>query len=270
MSRIVQYSRANWAHLLHRLDRAARWRDLPADPRADDLYLVEFPKSGVTWLSFLIANTNLLLAGDRDRLVTFFNLNDFVADIEVSRHLSPIPPSTLGFRVIKSHATFTRHYAKVIYLVRDPRNVMASYWHFVTSLGYFRGSIEAMVDDRRFGIAAWRNHVAAWLDHAEPSQAVMVLRYEDLLGDAAGALKRVYHLLGRDLSDETTTLAIERSGIERMRDEEALFNASHPALKNFDFVRKGAAQGSRTPLTPELKARIAEAAGPLMMRFGYE
>lgn len=269
MSKIVQHSRASWSYLLHRLDRAGKWRELPANPRADDLYLVEFPKSGVTWLSFLIGNANLLLSGEQDRAVTFFNLNDFVADIEVNRHLNPGPQSPLGFRIIKSHAAFNRFYTKVIYLVRDPRNVMASYWHFLTQLGFFKGTLSAMIDDPRFGIESWRRHVASWLDEAAPSQSVMVLKYEDLLRDAPGELRGIYRMLGRELPEDVTRLAVERSSIERMREDEALFNGSHPALGGFDFVRKGAASGPRQPLSQGDIERIMRAAEPLMARLGY-
>lgn len=269
MSKIVQHSQASWSYLIHRLDRAAKWQELPANPRADDLYLVEFPKSGVTWLSFLIGNANLLLSGEEDRAVTFFNLNDFVADIEVNRHLNPAPQPPLGFRLIKSHAAFNRFYTKAIYLVRDPRNVMASYWHFLTQLGFYKRSLSVMIDDRRFGIESWRRHVASWLDEAEPSQSVMVLKYEDLLRDAAGELKRVYRMLGRDLPDEVARLAVERSSIERMREDETMFNASHPALSGFDFVRKDAIAGPRQPLSPGDVERITRVALPLMTRLGY-
>lgn len=270
MSKIVQHSRASWSYLIHRLDRAVKWRELPVNPRADDLYLVEFPKSGVTWLSFLIGNANLLLADERDRAVTFYNLNDFVADIEVNRHLNPLPQPPLGFRVIKSHASFNRFYTKVIYLVRDPRDVMASYWHFLTQLGFYKASLASMLDDPRFGIPGWCRHVTSWLEQAEPSQSVMLLKYEDLLRDTEGELKRVYRMLGRDLSDETARLAVERSSIDRMRESESLFNASHPALDGFDFVRKGAAGGPRQPLSPSERERIVHAARPLMTRLGYE
>lgn len=270
MSKIVQHSRASWSYLIHRLDRAAKWRELPVNPRADDLYLVEFPKSGVTWLSFLIGSANLLLAGQHDRTVTFYNLNDFVADIEVNRHLNPVPQPPLGFRVIKSHAAFNRFYTKVIYLVRDPRDVMASYWHFLTRLDFYRGPLAAMLDDRHFGISSWRRHVSSWLEQAEPSQSVMVLKYEDLLHNTAGELQRVYRMLGHDLPDEIARLAVERSSIERMRESENLFNASHPALDGFDFVRKGAVGGPRQPLSPSEREQIGRAAQPLMARLGYE
>ena len=32
----------------------------PINPKHDDVYIVEFPRSGITWLSTLIANVNLL------------------------------------------------------------------------------------------------------------------------------------------------------------------------------------------------------------------
>jgi len=36
----------------------------------DDVWLVEFPKSGVTWFSFLVANVNLIKSGV-EKEVTF-------------------------------------------------------------------------------------------------------------------------------------------------------------------------------------------------------
>jgi hypothetical protein len=269
MPRLARHWQSIRTHALQRLRHLSAQPDLPAEPRADDLYLVEFPKSGVTWLSFLVANTNLLLSGDEARKVTFFNLNDFVPDIEVNRRIGP--PATLlpGFRVIKSHAGYNVFYSKMVYLVRDPRDVMASYRLFLTRLGFFTGSLDEMLADPRFGIGAWCDHVSSWLDRALPSQSFILLRYEDLLRDTAGQLRQLYRLLGFDLSEGLAALAVERSGIERMREEEVLANARHPALANFEFVRKGAAGGPRESLSPAALGRIARVAGPLMERLGY-
>src|SRR5580704_2906195 len=91
---------------------------LPANPMHDDLYLVEFPKSGVTWLCFLMANVNLLLSGDKQQQVTFFNLHAFIPEVHASGIVNVPAFMMPRFRMLKSHAEFTTDYPRVFYLVR--------------------------------------------------------------------------------------------------------------------------------------------------------
>jgi hypothetical protein len=242
---------------------------LPVDPLHDDLYLVEFPKSGVTWLCYLMANVNLLLSGDTRQQVTFFNLHTFIPDLQntpcINAPALPLP----GFRIIKTHTPVNPDYFRVFYLVRDPRHVMASYYVFLQSLGWFDGSFEELVEHPDFGIGAWRKHVAGWLDNVPASRSFALLRYEDLLADPAREMTALYKLLGFDISGEIANKAVERSSIGRMRADEAEANARHPINAGMEFVRKGPAGGARTETPDALTKRIEEVAGPLMKRLGY-
>ena len=242
---------------------------LPTSPRHDDLYLVEFPKSGVTWLSYLMANTGLALGGQARR-ATFFNLNELVADIHFDRNLAPPRADGFGFRCIKSHAGFTAQYKRVFYLVRDPRAVMASYFTFATELGQWGGSFDEFVRHPQFGIEAWIRHVNGWVDNIDEGLSFAPVRYEDLLADTAGALRILYRLLGFELEDVAIARVIAQSSIERMREDEALFNAGHLRLKGFSFVRKEKAGGARVAMPDVVKAYIEREAGATMRRLGYE
>lgn len=242
---------------------------LPSEPCNDDLYLVEFPKSGITWLTFLVANANLLLAGETHRQVTFFNILDFVPDVHVNRNISPATSHAPGFRCIKSHATYNPYYRKVVYLVRDPRNVMPSLHAFLTKLGWYGGSLEQMIDDSRFGANAWAAHVRSWLDRIHPTHSFLILRYEDLLADTAAQLRTLYRHLGWELDDQLVAKAVERSSLDRMKLEEALFNAANPSLASFSFVRDGRASGPRQEMPPSVVARIEAHAAGEMTRLGY-
>lgn len=254
------------------LGRAAQSRIsrpfLPGERHDDDLFVVEFPKSGVTWLTFLLANVNAQLGGDR-RAVTYFNLNDFVPDVQSVSHLS-VPRAALpGYRFFKSHAPYIPEYRKVFYLVRDPRQVMVSYLAFLTGLGWFRGTLEQLVADKTLGIRAWVDHVAGWLDGIHPSASFALVRYEDLLSNPHGELERLYRLLGLPVTAEIIATAVQRSSIERMRELEAQAAASHPALRNFEFVRRHAPGTPRAPVPDHVREMIEREAGVLMERIGY-
>jgi hypothetical protein len=241
----------------------------PTNPRHDDLYLVEFPKSGVTWLCFLMANTNLLLSGDETRQVTFFNLHGFIPEINVSPHLADPMTALPGFRIIKSHAPSNFEYPRVIYLVRDPRDVMVSFHAFLDQTGWFRGSLDEVIDHPEFGIGAWTAHVSGWLDNVPSGRSFALLRYEDMLADPGKELRALYRLIGFDLADAMVDRAVERSSIDRMRALEAEANSRHPANARMEFVRKGATGQGRNGLPAASRRRIETVAAPLLERLGY-
>ena len=91
--------------------------------RPDDTFIVSYPRSGNTWTRFLVAN--LLFA---DRPVTFANIEELVPDAEAqsSLYMKRVPSP----RVIKSHEYFDHRYPKMLYIVRDPRDVVLSYYNF--------------------------------------------------------------------------------------------------------------------------------------------
>jgi hypothetical protein len=120
-------------------------RHFPKNPRHDDISVVEFPKSGVTWLSFLLAAIEIRLAGLQEQ-VTYYNHHRYVVDIHQIR----------GSRIhwflnrtfIKSHSEFNPNYYFAIYLVRNPFDVMVSYYNFMLSHGY-GNSFDLFVKDRK-------------------------------------------------------------------------------------------------------------------------
>src|SRR6476646_4264045 len=90
---------------------------------ADDTFVVSYPRSGNTWTRFLIAN---LLHPDLN--VSFTNIEKLIPDTssQSNRALKRTPRP----RIIKTHEYFDHRYPKVIYIVRDPRDVVLSYYDF--------------------------------------------------------------------------------------------------------------------------------------------
>ncbi|MCH2276684.1 MULTISPECIES: sulfotransferase domain-containing protein [Thalassospira] len=240
---------------------------MPSQPQMDDTFLVEFPKSGITWLSFLIASVNLQKSGI-DRQPTFFAISDLVPDIHSSRHLPPPLPFP-GHRFIKSHALHNPLYRKVIYLVRDPRDAMVSYHVFASKLGWYQGTLSEMIRDPHYGIEAWVNHAQSWLTQTRPSVSFCVIKYEDLCNDTAGILRDIYTLLGFTIEDEVIHRAVESSSFSKMKENEAFCAEKNLTLpKDFTFVRKGGTSRGEG-ISPEDLSFINKRAGTMMKIFGY-
>jgi hypothetical protein len=89
----------------------------------DDTFLVSFPRSGNTWTRFLVCNLI-----NPDDPVGFAQLESRIPEIydTPDRHLRAFPRP----RIIKSHECFDPRYKKIIYIVRDPRDVFLSYYEF--------------------------------------------------------------------------------------------------------------------------------------------
>src|SRR5450631_2843753 len=89
-------------------------RRLPV--QADDILLASYPQSGDVWAQFLSAN---LIAPDAE--VSVDNVHELVLDFDLStkRDFDRAPRP----RFIKSYSSFDPRYRRVIYVVRDPRDV---------------------------------------------------------------------------------------------------------------------------------------------------
>jgi hypothetical protein len=243
---------------------------LPENPLHDDFYLVSFPKSGVTWLMYLMANVNLKMSGIHDRRVTFFNLENLIPDInaatQIKQTLLPFP----GCRVIKSHSPYNPFYNKIIYLVRDPRDVMVSYYHFSKNLNAFNGTMSEFIRSNEFGIDLWCQHVGSWFNDVIPSQYINFIRYEDLKVDAGSILSHIYTLLGYALPAEVVEYSVNNSSFANMKKDEEFYSRLNITLNpEFNFVRKGKAGTYKEELSDDDVRFITMRSEKWMKLFGY-
>ncbi len=93
----------------------------------DDTFIVSYPRSGNTWARFLVANPVYA-----EQPVTFANIERLIPDCEAmaSRYVKRVPRP----RIIKSHEYFDPRYKRVIYIVRDPRDVALLLLRFFTQV----------------------------------------------------------------------------------------------------------------------------------------
>lgn len=248
------YGRWSYAHMM------------PTNPRADDLFLLEFPKSGVTWLSHIFGNINLKLSGSAMK-VTRFNLLQIVCDIHQSRDIPLIPLTDRpGFRMIKSHHTYCPQYLQVLYILRNPFDVMHSYYKFTTQLDQFEGSMTDFIKNREFGIDAWVRHVESWIMSQNTAQrSYYLMKYEDLIADPVATVAEFYSSYGIDLDKEILNQAINDSNLASMRVDEENFRKHNPNFR-MEFVRK-TDKNSGEAFSETDRAFIRKKAGRILERF---
>jgi hypothetical protein len=240
----------------------------------DDTFIVSYPKSGNTWTRFLIANLLQpeppLTLLDMERLVP-------AVDSQTRRFFNAMPRP----RVIRDHGPFNPQYKNVIYIVRDPRDVVISAYNFVLKgsiidEGYpITTFVNEFARGSRSTFGSWGEHVASWLATRGNSPRFLLLRYEDMLSETACELGKVASFLGMQVNADRLAEAATRSSADNMRKLEKMHGdkwAQNRNMKRKDipFVRSAKAGGWRSILPKTAVAEIESAWGPLMTKLGYE
>lgn len=207
----------------------------PKSVRNSDLYIVEYPKSGITWFSSILAGSFLLESGIAIK-PSLFNLEQIVCDIHVNRDI-PDNTNYPYYRLIKSHAAFNPFYRHVIYLVRNPFSVMKSYYHYMSAHQRFNNNLSEFVRSSKHGIDSWTRHLESWLN-PKREMKFHLLKYEELKDDAFSTMKALFENLGLIISDEIINTAISMSSFESMKKSNDLYR-QHAPMRSYDFVREG-------------------------------
>jgi hypothetical protein len=241
----------------------------------DDTFVVSYPRSGNTWTRFLIAN---LVHSEKE--VSFTNIEKLIPD--TSSQSNRALKSTPHPRIIKTHEYFDQRYPKIIYIVRDPRDVVLSYYDFQRKYVQIADdySLERYVDDFvtgkliSIGWGTWGENVASWMYTRGKRPNFLLLRYEDMIRDTAFELARIAKFLGIDPTPDRLRHAIELSSADRMRALEKLEEDKWIATKNrrkdIPFVRVAKSGGWRTALPEACVQQIESEWGDLMTSLGYE
>jgi hypothetical protein len=239
----------------------------------DDRFLVSYPKSGNTWARFLIAN--LLRPNEK---VGFSNIHAIIPGIDVVPHREmlrfPRP------RIIKSHQYFDLRYRRVIYIVRDPRDVALSEYHAQRKSKRIDDQypVEKFVPRFLAGetcdYGSWGVHAASWLSTCFGQPGFLLLRYEDMLQDTPRELGKMADFLGLGSTPELIEQAVSRSRADNMRKLEksqaAQFNATKDTRQDILFVRSAKAGGWQAELPENSILQIEQTWGHMMRWLGYE
>jgi hypothetical protein len=255
------------------------------------IWIASYPKSGNTWLRFLLCN---LVFGPVESAA---GLNERIPDLH---EMQAVPGFGPGLTFVKTHFPYTpalplvERTAAAIYIIRDPGDVMLSNFHYARRSGVAAddgaGQLERYVDsflgtggDPRWvklGMGSWAENVVSW--HTARSRIPVIwLRYEDLLADTVGIARTLCGHLRLTRGAAELEAAVAAASFERMRAiEEADISARRPGIfykpylqSSIDvglrFMRSGRSGEAAQRLSPSQRSRFDAVFGPLRQQFGY-
>jgi hypothetical protein len=241
----------------------------------DDIFLVSYFRSGSTWSRFLVGNLI-----QQDQPITFANVGRRVPLIyELPDRVLRRSP-----RVLKSHECFDPRYPRVVYIVRDPRDVAVS-WYFynlkvrVIPDGYSMDQfvdqfVAANVVDYADLVGCWQDHVLSWVRLRAGNPGFRLLRYEDLLADPIRELTNLAPFLEVEPAPERIERAVRLSSSGHMQSLEQQQSQKWAEIRgsrdDIAFVREAKAGGWRNKLSPSAVRMIEDTWGSTMLEFGYQ
>jgi len=173
--------------------------------------------------------------------------------------------------------------AKIILLVRDPRDCFVSLYLQITRrdpnapVDLKQKGVSDLLRDERFGVRAIVNTMNDWLNEFSRRDNFTLIRYEALRASPAEYFRDLLALLGESTPDITIfEEALKFAGFENMQKLEAAGAFDSKILRPGDVrdpesfkVRRGKVGGYREYLSCEDQKYAADALAELDVRFGY-
>lgn len=232
--------------------------------RNTDVYLVSYPKSGNTWMRFLLIN---YLYNKKRTPLNYSSLEDFIPSIYKSstNHINSIT----GKRIIKSHSV-NNHYPKVIYLVRDGRDAMVSYYYFQKELDKFDGTFrEFYFTKRDREVGTWSEHIFKAFDYKKKyPDKILFIKYEDLKKDEVNTFKKVIDFLGYDIDDDQLSFSLKSTTFKNLKKMQG-DNGVEIEGKKVNFFRKGTIGNWKEYFDDEIEKDFYENSKKCLETFDY-
>ncbi|XP_027167746.1 cytosolic sulfotransferase 5-like isoform X2 [Coffea eugenioides] len=266
----------------------------------NDFLLSSPPKSGTTWLKSLMVSIM-----DGHAAQTFNNINDAkdqydlleenfphnlipCLEMEIFNPLraSENPDLKAQPRLYQTHVPYSmlsesvkNSGCKIVYIARDPKDVLVSLWYFVNAAKKPEEEpypMEDAFDSFCKGVhlfGPFHDHVLGyWKESLARPDKILFLRYEDMKMNPRGEVTKLASFLGRPfINDDEVDRIISRCSLERLKGMHVNKEGrADSGLPKSSFFRRGVVGDWKNHLTPEMKERLDEIAGKKFQGAGLD
>ncbi|XP_028264448.1 sulfotransferase family cytosolic 2B member 1-like [Parambassis ranga] len=236
--------------------------------RPDDIIIATYPKSGTHWMQHMVSL--IFSEGDMTSVDTLYNW-------ERAPWLENVTAVALNLEERPSPRVFTTHFPytlmpqsffeakpKVIYVMRNPKDVFTSYFHFHTIASFLvkPGSSSEFLHkflDGKVVNGSWFDHVNSWLK-ADDKEHILYICYEDMITDLKASVAKAAEFLEKHLDDEVMEKIAEKCLFNNMKQNKMSKHPDTPTevldQTKTKFYRKGVVGDWKNQLTAEEAERF--------------
>lgn len=230
----------------------------------DDVYLVSYPRSGNTWMRYMLAN--LIKPGEDWNINT---ISQVIPDLHKKWPDAYIEPSP---RIIKSHFIYQGAYRRVIYLFRDGRDVAISYFDFLKKVHGYRNPFDIYFQEFLSGklrYGAWHQHVDSWLSRKNEIELIPI-KYCDLVENTENQMLKLGEFLGYKWNSKMIRSAIHKSTLKKQQNDFLKYKYETHARKGYLGGIHGKPGKWKSILTQEQNNQFWDIAGGIASSLGYQ
>ncbi|KAM8927543.1 sulfotransferase 2B1-like [Pelodytes ibericus] len=216
----------------------------------DDVYIVTYPKSGTNWMIEILSL--LKKGGDPSwcNSVPIWLRSPWFETKEGQSQIKDV----LCPRVLTSHLpihifakSFFNSKAKIIYVLRNPKDILVSLFHFSKILCLYKDpkNFEEFFEDFVKGnllYGSWFDHVRGWMQMKNKSN-FFYITYEELQQDLRGSVVRICKFLGKEFDDELVESVAKHTSFQVMKENKmsnySLIPQDFMDQTKGSFMRKG-------------------------------
>ncbi|KAM9350540.1 cytosolic sulfotransferase 3-like [Symphorus nematophorus] len=241
---MINYLTDNWENI----------QNFQAQP--DDILIATYPKAGTTWVSYIL--DLLYFSQTAPERQTSIPIHQRVPFLEMS-----IPSVFSGTdmvnnlrtspRLIKTHLpvqfvpkSFWEQNCKVIYLARNAKDTVVSYFHFdcmnkaQPEPGDWSSYLHRFMEGKMV-YGSWYDHVNGWWKKEQTYSKLHYVFYEDMVEDTGREIDKLCSFLGSSASAEEKKQIIDGVKFDKMKNNRIVNHSTIPFMdfKISPFMRKG-------------------------------
>jgi len=205
----------------------------------EDVFIIGYPKSGNTLLQHIVAHLVFGLRKDAPKSLINSCVTEWYNNPMFFRHEKR--------HFFKSHELPDEKFKKVIYIIRDGRDAVRSYYYMQKNLGKNVSLDDLYSSGGKTFRGTWASHVDKWTANKYKAD-ILYIKYEDLLKNKRNEIDRICSFLGIERTDQEIKNVLEATSFENMKTMEKSYSWSR--MKSFkdwkkegNFVREGKSGG---------------------------
>ncbi|XP_051846394.1 sulfotransferase 2A1-like [Antechinus flavipes] len=209
----------------------------------EDVIIVTYPKSGTHWMIHILSL--IYSKGDPTwvKSVPYWKRCPWIEIKPIMEVVKNKGNSHLFTSHLPVHL-FPKSYftskAKILYVARDPRDILVSLYHFKNHipLSLLRPTFEHFLENFLQGnvvFGSWFDHIKGWLSMRN-SEKFLFLTYEELHQNLKVSVEKICQFLGKELSEEEINSVMKNASFQVMK-KHILENKETMPIKNTESVK---------------------------------